>query len=231
MIVVMGLLVTAESYAPTISRLNDLSSSSPSSEKNGNSNRLYRSLENELSLQDFNIIKRYAAEYDIDYRLILAIIKHESRFDPNALSRRGAEGFMQLMPVTNAEVVEHFDIADSLLPADNVRGGIYYFAKLFKLFQANSAEDRFCLALAAYNAGPSRIYDAQELAAYLGENPNKWQVIQNVLPLLSKRYYSLHQMVWLDGRPPNGSFGSWRQTIAYVENIRKTYREFQNIVG
>ncbi len=100
------------------------------------------------------------------------------------------------MPVTNSEISEELDMKESYLPDENLKAGIYYFSKLYELFKGETEEDRLSLALAAYNAGPSRIYDAQELAAYLGENPSRWSSIQTMLPLLSKRYYSLHQSVW-----------------------------------
>jgi membrane-bound lytic murein transglycosylase MltF len=99
---------------------------------------------------------------------------------------------------------------------------------MMELFSSASPEDRVSLALAAYNAGPARVYDAQDIAAYMSENPQKWTSIQHVLPLLSKRYYSLHERVWQFGKPKNGFFGSGHQTIAYVENVTHTYKLYQS---
>ena len=183
-------------------------------------------LRKKLADEEINLIKEYSSEYGIDYRLILAIIEQESQFDNEAQSSRGATGLMQLMPVTSAEVAENLDLKESTISGGNIKSGIFYFAKLSELFNRTSREDQLSLTLAAYNAGPSRIYDAQELAAYMGENPSKWSAIQKVLPLLSKRYYSLHQSVWGDGKPPNGYFGSWRQTITYVQNTLKIYQDY-----
>ena len=180
-----------------------------------------------LETSDLKFIKRYSQEYGVDYRLILALIKQESRFDKDAVSGRGAIGLMQLMPVTNAEILDELQIEQTSLASHHLRAGIYYYAKLMELFQNASDEDRLSLALAAYNAGPSRIYDAQELAAYMGENPNSWESVRNVLPLLSKRYYSLHQSVWGEEKPKNGYFGSYKQTMTFVDNIMTTYREFK----
>ena len=133
---------------------------------------------------------------------------------------------MQIMPVTETEISNELALKDIHLSKENIRAGTYYFARLLDLFPDSKPEDRLRLALASYNAGPSRVYDAQELAAYLGENPCIWSSIQTVLPLLSKRYYSLHRAVWSEGKPPKGYFGSWRQTTAYVENIMKTYLSY-----
>lgn len=178
----------------------------------------------EMEREDFFAVRKYAAEYGVDYRLILAIIRQESRFDREAVSGRGAAGMMQIMPVTNAEITSQLEILDPSHPRENVRAGIYYFAKLARLFKNASPDDRLSLALAAYNAGPSRIYDAQELAAYMGEDPSTWRAVARALPLLSKRYYSLHAHVWDAARPKYGYYGSSRQTITYVDRVMTTYQ-------
>jgi membrane-bound lytic murein transglycosylase F len=174
-------------------------------------------------------VKECAEEYHVDWQLIIAMIKQESQFDADAVSWRGARGLMQLMPVTNTEVSNELNLSVSHPPGENIRAGVYYFSKLFDLFKTASSEDRYCLALAAYNAGPGRIYDAQELAAYFNENPNSWSTIQHLLPLLSKRYYSLHQHIWKDGKPHNGYFGSGSQTIAYVGEVMNTFHFSKNV--
>jgi peptidoglycan lytic transglycosylase F len=178
----------------------------------------------------FDAVRHYSAMYGVDYRLILAIIKQESRFDQQALSGRGARGYMQIMPVTNSELREELELSDPELPLENIRAGVYYFSKLYALFPGASEGDRLCLALAAYNAGPARIYDAQELAAYIGEDAGNWTSVQSILPLLSKRYYSLHQTIWEGGRPPSGYFGESHQTIGYVKGVLKSYAFYQSVM-
>lgn len=173
-------------------------------------------------------VKRYASLYGMDFRLILAIIKQESQFRERAISERGAKGYMQIMPVTNSELREELDLSEPELPIENLRTGIYYFSKLYSLFPASGHRDRLCLALAAYNAGPARVYDAQEVAAYIGEDARNWNSVKSSLPLLSKRYYSLHQTIWEGGRPPTGYFGESRQTIDYVRGVLKTYAVYQS---
>lgn len=145
-----------------------------------------------IGYEQFQLIKKYSDGFGVDFKLIMAIIKHESQFDQNAISARGAIGLMQLMPLTSNEITILLNrrIADSL--EENIRNGIYYFSKLLDLFSDLDTHDIICLALAAYNAGPSRVYDAEELAAYMEENPKDWSAIQSALPLLSKRFYLLH---------------------------------------
>ena len=224
-VVVFISLVTVNGYTPFGS---DKYAVTPNNSSIAHAGILYGenySLSERLSTEDLGLVKKYSSEYGIDHLLIMAIIAQESQFDITAESQRGAVGLMQLMPVTSAEIANNIDLDETHVVAGNIKSGIYYFTKLFQLFTNANAEDHFCLTLAAYNAGPSRIYDAQELAAYMGENPNSWSTIQKILPLLSKRYYSLHQAVWSDGRPPSGYFGSSRQTISYVENTMKIYKD------
>jgi membrane-bound lytic murein transglycosylase F len=173
------------------------------------------------------MVRKTAEEFGVDARLVAAMIKQESRFDANAVSGRGAQGLMQIMPVTGLELTGELELQDPTHPSQNLRAGTYYFAKLFDLFSSSPVEDRICLALAAYNAGPSRIYDAQELAAYMGEDPSRWTSVAHMLPLLSKRYYSLHLAVWGTSRPPSGYYGSWRETVGYVQQITDSYYSYR----
>jgi len=89
-------------------------------------------------------IERVSRKYSVDSRLVKAIVKAESGFDPYAVSYAGAKGLMQLMPNTAKElnVVNPFD------PTESIDGGVRYFKRLLKLFKYDVK-----LALAAYNAG------------------------------------------------------------------------------
>jgi soluble lytic murein transglycosylase-like protein len=79
--------------------------------------------------------------------LLEAVAWAESRFNPNAVSSRGAQGVMQLMPDTAAEL--GVDPGD---PDANVRGGARYLRQMLELFDGDIE-----LALAAYNAGPAAV--------------------------------------------------------------------------
>ena len=80
--------------------------------------------------------------------LLHAVIKAESAYDPNAISRAGAVGMMQLMPQT----AKRFGVKDRRDPKDNVQGGARYLRELLTMFNNNIK-----LALAAYNAGEKAV--------------------------------------------------------------------------
>lgn len=172
-------------------------------------------------------IRVFAARYDLDWRLVLAVMKTESSFNAGAVSHKGARGFMQIMPTTGREVGEILSVDVLSRPVDNIHGGVFYLGKLHRLFQGAEPTERLKLMLAAYNAGIGRIYDAQDVSSYLRDDPNRWESVQDALPLLSKRYYTLHASVWREGHPQSGWFGGSDETIAYVGKVMKNYEEYR----
>jgi soluble lytic murein transglycosylase-like protein len=99
-----------------------------------------------MTVQD--VIQRYAKFYQLDQALVSAVIKVESDFNPNAVSRKGALGMMQLMPKT----ARMLKVQNPLDPEQNIRGGSRYLRMMLDQFEGN-----FDLALAAYNAGPTAV--------------------------------------------------------------------------
>ena len=172
-------------------------------------------------------IKRYAGRYGFDWRFVLAIMKQESRFSRVAESRKGAEGLMQLMPVTGEELARKLELDDLSHPEHNIQAGIFYLRKLYDLFEGSGDGDRLKLTLAAYNAGLSRVNDAQDLASYLNAGPAGWQAVKDALPLLSKRFYTLHRSVWGQDRPKSGWFGNAAETVKYVDSVMEYYDDFR----
>lgn len=95
-----------------------------------------------------NIIRASADKYGVSASLIKAVIHAESGYNPNAISRKGASGLMQLMPGT----ARSLKVSNCLDPKDNVEGGVKYLRFLLDTFQGNVS-----LALAAYNAGLNKV--------------------------------------------------------------------------
>lgn len=95
-----------------------------------------------------DLINAIAAEHGVDPALVKAIIRAESNFDQRAVSRKGAQGLMQLMPGTAGR----YAVNNAFDPAENIRGGVRYLRTL---------QDRFPgqlhLAVAAYNAGENAV--------------------------------------------------------------------------
>lgn len=92
-------------------------------------------------------IEMYGEQYGVDAKLIAAIVRCESNFNPMAVSPKGAQGLMQLMPDTARMV----NVDDPFDPLQNLDGGIRHFKSLLTTF----GDTR--LALAAYNAGEGAV--------------------------------------------------------------------------
>lgn len=86
--------------------------------------------------------------HQIDPDLINSVIRAESAFNPHAVSRKGAQGLMQLMPDTATKL----GVKDAFDPAANVNAGTQYLRDLLVLYHGDMVK-----ALAAYNAGPQRV--------------------------------------------------------------------------
>ena len=93
----------------------------------------------------------------VDSRLLKAMIKAESDFDPRAVSRKGAMGLMQIMP----ENFKMLDLKNPFDPWENIKAGARYFQQLNKRFNGKLA-----LSLAAYNAGPTAVDRYKNIPPY-----------------------------------------------------------------
>lgn len=177
------------------------------------------------------IIKKYAKRYGFDWRLIVAQIIQESGFREKAYSRVGARGLMQIMPMTAKEISNELDFQFILKnPRENITAGIYHLQKQYRYFPESQYADRTRLALAAYNAGPGRVFDAQEISKYKKNPSNKWELVRPNLKYLKKSDWELHLQVWPNGQPKYGYFYGSEETIQYVDRIWDTYNIYKIIL-
>ena len=93
-------------------------------------------------------VDRIARQNQLSPRLVHSVIQAESNYDPNAVSPKGAQGLMQLIPAT----ARRFGVANVFDPADNIQGGARYLKHLLELYKGDET-----LALAAYNAGEGAV--------------------------------------------------------------------------
>ena len=103
-------------------------------------------------------LKRFSSENELDPYLVASLIRQESEFNPNAISRANAVGLMQLLPVTGKKVAKevkmhHFSPNQLYTPTVNLQLGTRYFKSMVDKFGS------FEYALAAYNAGSDRVED------------------------------------------------------------------------
>jgi len=122
-----------------------------------------------LQLEKYDhLIFKASEKYNVEYNLIKAVIKAESNFNPQAVSRAGARGLMQLMPKT----AYAYQVQDSFEPESNIEAGVRYLRYLLNLFQGN-----LHLALAGYNAGENAVIKNKGVPPY----PETRTYVQRVL--------------------------------------------------
>ena len=103
------------------------------------------------------LIQKYAKKHGVDPKLVQAMIRQESGFNPLAVSPKGAMGLMQLMPETAASL----GVEDPFNVEQNIKGGIQFLKSCLNRFDQNLP-----LALAAYNAGPGRVVEHQGMPPF-----------------------------------------------------------------
>ena len=123
------------------------------------------------------MVNAVANTYGLESALLHAVISVESRYSPNAVSKKGALGLMQLMPV----IAKRYGVTDPLDPVQNLHGGAKYLRYLLKKYNNDRS-----LALAAYNAG-------ERVVAKYGNRIPPFRETTNYVPRVLK-YYRQYQV-------------------------------------
>lgn len=170
-----------------------------------------------ISIYD-NLFRNISEREGNDWRLMSAIAYHETRFTPALQSNRGAKGIMQIMPSVarqfKVDPEKLCDLKTNIWLANRL---VCTLSEMMHLPASISEEDRLSLVLAAYNGGVGHVNDARRLARIHGEDPNSWSAVSRYLELKADPAYYEHEAV------RNGRFTGYRQTAAYVKNVRSRY--------
>ena len=125
--------------------------------------------------------ERYHFDEGVSYRLIVAQVRQESGFDPDAVSPVGARGLLQIMPTTWGPGFE----ADAFNPEKNLAKGIAHLGYLWDMFKAEQGHERWRFALGAYNAGQGNVISAQKMLTKAGRQTDQWAEIAQMLPAIT----------------------------------------------
>jgi len=177
-----------------------------------------------ISIYD-DLIRAVGEEEGYDWRMLSAIAWNESRFNAYIVSRRGACGLMQIMPI----VARQFNVNEEemMKPEVNVRLAaklLNNIERRLKLPLNTPYIDRISLVLACYNSGIGHVTDARNLAAKHGGNPNSWADVSFYLKYKSEPDYAADEVV------KSGHFGGSEETFAFVEKVMQTSRSYCDAV-
>lgn len=165
------------------------------------------------------LVQLHAARYGFDWPLIVAQMFRESRFNPKVTSLAGAQGLMQVLPVT----ARRFGISNLKEPENSIAAGVRMMSWLHRRMDSTlPVRERIWFTLAAYNAGLGHLIDARRLALELGLDRDKWfDNVEKAMLLLSKpEYYRKARHGYVRGHEP----------VAYVRDIRDLYDAYRSLL-
>ena len=172
-----------------------------------------------------DMMQRVSEEEGQDWLLMSAIAYNESRFKSNLVSKQGAIGLMQVMPIVGKQFnVAKEEIAD---PETNIRLAgklLKQIDKTLKISPSASTDDRLSIILASYNGGIGHVADARRLAKSNGEDYNSWEVVARYLKQKADPAVYESELV------RHGKFTGSRQTEAYVREVMKRYDVYRRMV-
>jgi membrane-bound lytic murein transglycosylase F len=176
---------------------------------------------NRISVYD-EIIKESSKELGWDWRLLAALVYKESGFDTTALSYAGAEGLLQLMPVT----LERFGVTNPNDPVQSLRGGVKYLLYLDKFWMERVPEtnERVKFVLASYNIGQGHVEDAWRLTLKYGKNTQTWNEVAFYLSLKSDPEYYRDPVV-------KSGFAKGHIAVNYVRDVLGLFKSYKTLVN
>jgi membrane-bound lytic murein transglycosylase F len=148
-----------------------------------------------------------ARETGLNWHMLAALAYQESRWRPAAVSPRGAQGVMMLMPVT----AKKMGVSNVFSPDENILGGAKYLAYMRERIPKRITDpDRTWLAIAAYNIGIGHLEDARVITQMRKKNPDRWDQVRVNLPRLSDPHWH--------ARVKHG-YANGRETLQFVERV------------
>ncbi len=173
-----------------------------------------------------DMMRRISAEEGQDWLLMSAIAYNESRFKSHLVSKQGAIGLMQVMPIVGKQFnVDREQIAD---PETNIRLAsklLTQIDRILKISPSASAHDRLSIILASYNGGVGHVADARRLAKSNGEDYNSWEVVARYLK------QKANPEIYKSDLVRHGRFTGSRQTEAYVRNVMARYDVYRQLTN
>ena len=175
---------------------------------------------NRISVYD-ELIQAQAQSLGWDWRLLAALVYKESRFDTTALSYAGAQGLLQLMPVT----VERFGVTNPNDPAESLKGGVKYLQYLDKFWMERVPEtnERMKFILASYTIGQGHVDDAWRLTLKYRKNTQSWQEVSNFLNLKSDPKYYRDPVV-------KSGYAKGHIAVKYVRDVLALFQSYKDLV-
>ena len=175
---------------------------------------------NRISVYD-ELIQENAKTLGWDWRLLAAVVYKESAFDTTALSYAGAQGLLQLMPVT----LERFGVTSPNDPVESLRGGVKYLQYLdkFWLERVPETNERIKFILASYNIGQGHVEDAWRLTLKYRKNTQNWQEVANFLNLKSDPKYYRDPVV-------KSGYAKGHIAVNYVRDVLGLFQSYKALV-
>ena len=175
---------------------------------------------NRISVYD-ELIQENAKTLGWDWRLLAAVVYKESAFDTTALSYAGAQGLLQLMPVT----LERFGVTNPNDPVESLHGGVKYLQYLdkFWLERVPETNERIKFILASYNIGQGHVEDAWRLTLKYRKNTQSWQEVANFLNLKSDPKYYRDPVV-------KSGYAKGHIAVNYVRDVLGLFQSYKALV-